>query len=422
VSRRRNSRGKALAGPDPARRGSVAVMMGLLLPIVIGMVALGVEVTYLLYKQRQMQAAADGAALGGALALQSGHPALGIEARGMAAFSGFVDGAADGTTVTVNNPPVSGPQAGKTGGVEVIINQPQTLSLVTLFQDGPFNVAARAVATTGAGAFCVLQLGSGGSFKMTNGATANLVSCGLAVDSTSSTALTLSGATVLTAPSVSVVGGGSITNGGMIDPSEALKTSQATVADPYGSIAMPSSSGCGGGTNKSYSTGTWTMTPGVYCSNVSFTNSAIVTMTAGVYFIDRGTFSVGGAVKLTGTNVTIILTSSTGLSYAKVNIGNGANVTLNAPTTGALAGIVFFGDRRAPAANSNTFGGGATMNFAGALYFPSQTMIFQNGATNPSGCTQLIAQNLQLTGGSKFQNNCPAGVGAIGGAGSALVE
>jgi hypothetical protein len=396
-------------------------MMGLLLPIVIGMVALGVEVAYLLYKQRQMQAAADGAALGGAVALQSGHPALGIEARGMSAFLGFVDGSA-GTTVTVNNPPLSGPQVGNTGAVEVIITQPQTLSMITLFQAGPFNVAARAVATTGAGAYCVLQLGSGGSFKMSGGAMSNLVSCGLAVDSTSSSALAMSGGTQLNAQSVSVVGGASITNGATINPSSALKTSQSNVADPYGSVAMPSYSGCANGNNKSYGYGTWNLTPGVYCNGVSFGSSAIVTMAAGVYFIDRGTFSVGGAVQLTGTNVTIILTSSTGSNYATVNIGNGANVTLSAPTTGATAGIVFFGDRSAPAGNSTTFGGGATMNFSGALYFPSQTLVFQNGITNPSGCTQLIALNIQLTGGSTFQNNCPTGVSAIGGSASALVE
>jgi hypothetical protein len=408
--------------PGLSRRGSVAVLMGLLLPIMIGMVALGVEVTYLLYKQRQMQTAADGAALGGAVALQSGHPALGVEARGMSAFLGFVDGAADGTTVTVNNPPLSGPQAGNNGAVEVIINQPQTLSMITLFQGGPFNVAARSVATTGAGAYCVLQLGGGGSFTMSNGATATLASCGLAVDSTSSSALTMSGAALLTAQSVSVVGGTSITGGASVNPSSAVKTSQSNVADPYGQVAMPSYSGCGGGNNKSYGFGIWNLTPGVYCNGLSFGSASIVTMAAGVYFIDRGVFSVGGAVQLSGTNVTIILTSSTGSGYATASIGNGANVTLDAPTTGATAGIVFFGDRNAPAGNSSSFGGGATMNFSGALYYPSQTVIFQNGVSNPSGCTQLIANHLQLTGGSKFQNNCPTGISAIGGAASALVE
>jgi hypothetical protein len=145
-------------------------------------------------------------------------------------------------------------------------------------------------------------------------------------------------------------------------------------------------------------------------------------MSPGVYFIDRGTFTVGGNVTLTGTGVTIVLTSSTGSNYATASIGNGANVTLSAPTTGATAGIVFFGDRLAPASNVQNFGGGATINVNGAVYFPSQEVDFQNGISNPSGCTQLIGGTIKFVGGSNFQNNCPTGVAAAGATNSSLAE
>jgi hypothetical protein len=49
-------------------------------------------------------------------------------------------------------------------------------------------------------------------------------------------------------------------------------------------------------------------------------------------------------------------------------------------------------------------------------------VIFQNGASNPAGCTQLIAGTIQLTGGSSFQNNCSTGVASIGSGSSTLVE
>jgi hypothetical protein len=126
------------------------------------------------------------------------------------------------------------------------------------------------------------------------------------------------------------------------------------MSDPYASVVMPTYSGCADGTNKSYGTGTWTLSPGVYCNGVSFTNAAIVTMNPGVYFLNQGSFNVGGAVQLTGTGVTIVLTSSTGSNYATFTIGNGATVTLSAPTSGATAGIVFFGDRNAPIATTST--------------------------------------------------------------------
>jgi hypothetical protein len=186
---------------------------------------------------------------------------------------------------------------------------------------------------------------------------------------------------------------------------------------------MPTFSGCAGGNAKSYGGGgTFTMTPGAYCNGVSIGNGSTVTMNAGVYFIDRGNFNIGGGSTVNGTNVTIVLTSSTGSGYATATIGNGANVTLTAPTAGATAGIVFFGDRRAPITNSNDLEGGVAINVTGALYFPTQALIFQNGSSNTSSCTQVVAGTIQLTGGSKFQNDCPAGVAGIGSSLSSLVE
>lgn len=404
--------------------GSVALTIGLALPVLIGMVALGMEIGFLLYKQRQMQAVADAAALGGATALQSGHPDLRIEARGISGALGFIDGSADGTTVTVNNPPLSGPRLGSPVAVEVIVAQPQKLSLASLFYAGPFAVGGRAVAITGSGSYCLLQLnvGSAGGFAMSNGAVANLMQCGLAVDSTDQAALALTGGAQLNAQSVAVSGGASVNNGASINPSSALKTAQPNVPDPYAGVAMPSYSGCGNGNAKSYGWGTWTLSPGVYCNGVSFNNGAAVTMTPGVYVIDRGTFDVGGGANLTGAGVTIVLTSSTGSGYANVLIANGATVTLGAPTAGTTAGLLFFGDRQAPASTTSNLGGGASINFTGAVYLPSQKLIFQNGVSNPSGCTELIAGTIVLEGGSKFQVNCPTGVAAIGATNSSLVE
>ena len=108
---------------EPRERGSVALMIGLALPVMIAMIALGTEITFLLFKQRQLQAAADASALGGATALQSGHPALAVEARGIAGYLGFIGGAADGTTVVVNNPPASGPQQGSSSAASSLANR-----------------------------------------------------------------------------------------------------------------------------------------------------------------------------------------------------------------------------------------------------------------------------------------------------------
>lgn len=420
-----------------SRRGSVAIIMAITLPVALGMLALGSEIVFLLYKQRQMQSAADAAALGGATAVQSGHPAPDVEARGTTGFLGFVHGA-NGVTVAVNRPPLTGALVGSNSAVEVIITQPQTLSLVSLFRSGLFSVSARAVAKVGGGGGCAAQLlpNRNPGVTISNGATVTLKQCDMRVCSTGNTALSMSGGTHLnltdaagilsSKQTVFVAGKASITNGAQINnvgscSSPTCKASQGACAanlDPYANVTMPAPpSACGAGfsNNKQYAHGTWSLKPtdGMYCNGVRFTNDAIVTMAPGVYFVKGGNFNVGGAVIMNATGVTIVLTGS-GSNYATVTIGNGARVTLSAPTTGATAGLAFFGDRNAPwssqAAKQQTFGGGAYMNITGAIYFPSTQVNFNNGISNPSGCTQLIAGTINFQGGAQFSNNC-AGMG-----------
>ena len=147
------------------RTGSVAIMLGIALPVVIGTAALGTEIAFSLVKYRQLQIVADAAALDGATANQKGYP--NFAAQAVAASLGAQNGV-NGVTVTANSPPSSGPNANKSGAVEVIISQPQALSLASLFTSGSFNIVARGVATASGGAGCVLQLKSATGFTMSN--------------------------------------------------------------------------------------------------------------------------------------------------------------------------------------------------------------------------------------------------------------
>jgi hypothetical protein len=201
---------------------------------------------------------------------------------------------------------------------------------------------------------------------------------------------------------------------------------QPAAADPYAGVTMPPLPGGCDFNSKSYghSASTQTLTPGkTYCNGLAFTNDAQIVMPPGVYYIDRGVLSIGGGTTVTATNVTIVLTSSTGSNYASTSIGNGAVITMSAPTAGTTAGMLFFGDRRAPITTAvNDFGGGAAINFTGAIYLPTVRVSFTNGIANPSGCTNLIAGDIAFNGGANFKNNCPAGVKSIGSSASTLVE
>ncbi len=392
--------------------GAVAIQMGILLTVLIGMVALETEIPFVLYKHRQIQSAVDAVAFGSAVALRRGYPSNpNVEGQGIAAALGFGNND-NGVIVTINNPPATGAHAGNASAIEAIIAQPQTLTLVGLFIPNPFHLSARAVALAGSGgSYCVLatDTNSATAVTLSNGANVSMNSCGLAVNANGPAALSVTGGSVLNAQSVLVSSQDSVTNGGSINAVNGVKFNQANTADPYANVPTPAQSGCSY-TNRSlqWSSSVQQLTPGTYCNGLSISNGASVSMAPGVYYIKSGTFSIAGGSTLTGSGVTIVLTNNTS-GYATASISNGSSVSLSAPNTGVTAGIVFFSDRNAPTSGTINFSGGTSEVFAGALYFPTQQVLYSNGAS-AAACTQLIAWHIQFTGGSQFNSNC-AGIG-----------
>ena len=149
-----------------------------------------------------------------------------------------------------------------------------------------------------------------------------------------------------------------------------------------------------------------TLDPGVYCGGMSLNAGAAVTLSPGIYYLDRGSLQVNGGASLTGTGVTLVFTSSTGQNYATATINGGATVNLTAPTSGPTPGIVLFGDRNMPTGTGFKFNGGASQYFGGAIYIPQGAVDFAGGANTSTGCTQLIGDTLTFTGNSNLSINC----------------
>ena len=240
----------ALLERRSSRRGSVAIQMAIMMTVLIGMAGLGTEVPYMMYKHRQMQTAADSGALGAAVALAQGYPAIATEADGIAAALGFTNGSSN-VTVTVNNPPKSGNYTTNSSAVEVIVSQPQTLKMAGLFGVSVYNLSARAVALAGSGSgggYCMLALdpiGQGWSVSgvgLWGGVVVTMTGCGMAVNASGSRALTLQSGGTLNAPLVSIVG--QLNNVWSTVNVTSLKQNQQPVSDPYAHVAMPGSSGC----------------------------------------------------------------------------------------------------------------------------------------------------------------------------------
>jgi hypothetical protein len=96
-----------------------------------------------------------------------------------------------------------------------------------------------------------------------------------------------------------------------------------------------------------------TISPGVYCGGLTIgnTNGTAFTMSPGVYIMAGGGLVFNTQAVVKGTGVTVYNTSSAGwgcassYSYKPVTISVQVAATLSAPTSGAFAGILFFGNR-----------------------------------------------------------------------------
>lgn len=410
--------GRALRG----RRGSVAIQLALTMSALLGVVSLGTEVGFLLYKHRQMQSAADAAAFGGAVAVSKGYPTdYAVEARAIAASAGFVNGS-DSVTVTVNRPPTLGAYVGNTAAVEVIISQPQSLGMASLFHDPVFDVGARAVAAAGTGgSFCVIGLDptASGTVKIKNNGKISSQTCGVGVNSTSNSALTLENNASIAGP-VSVAGSYSLAPNAHLDYqlSPYPKQNAAPFTDPYAGVSLSAT----GATARTQPTGCTTcqLQPGRYTQGLNYTNNVTLNLAAGVYYIDTRLNLVNGVTVNATAGVTLVINGN----YA-MNVGNNLTMNITAPTSGPTAGIAIASIRTATASVTQAFANNAILNLTGALYFPNQILLFDNNSTiNTPTCGQLVARMISIQNNANLKTTCD-GTGVtpvVAGGPSQLVE
>ena len=402
--------------------GNYTVVFAFLSPVLIGFAGLATEGGLWLYKHQAIQGAADAAALSAATRYGASSSAdLTVQVDAITASYGYPVGS-NGTVVTVNRPPASGTYASNNKAVEVLISTSQPRLLSSIFSSAPVTISGRAVAlTSNGGTGCVLALDhtASGTITSQGSSSITLSGCSIYDNSNNSSALVNGGSATISADSVNVVGG--LSGGSGITTANGVNQNAVAAPDPYANVTPASFSGCDA--NSLSIKTTVTLSPGVYCNGLQLNAGANVTLASGVYYIDRGSFSVNGSATLSGTNVTIVFTSSTGSNYATASINGGATLNLTAPTSGSLAGIVIFGDRNMPLGTTFKFNGGAGQILGGAVYLPEGAVNYSGGASTSTNCTQLIGDTITFSGNSNLAINCSSyGTKPIGLAKASLVE
>ena len=385
--------------------GQILVLAAISMTVLTAFVGLAVDLGQSWSARRQMQTAADAAAIAGAQALRmSDSPSAAADA--VSASDGFTDGT-NSVTVTVNNPPANGVYAGNASYVEVIVSQPQPTYFLRVLGYTSIGVSTRSVASSVNGPACLYALDPTASSSVSVGGSASAtLTCGAIVDSSDTNALTTNGGGELTASNIGVTGGFS---GGGFTPTPV--SGIAPAPDPLSYLQAPtgwSDSDCKGNTTNVHAgttKGAPSLKPGVYCGQIQISGNNPVVFDPGVYILLGGLKVSANKANISGDGVMFYNTSSAAYPYGPINLAGSNTANLSAPTSGPYAGILFFQDRSVPIGTAgSTITGAAGSTFDGAIYF-STTAVSYGGTSSSGGYTIIVADTVSVSGNSTLSDN-----------------
>ncbi|WP_439545475.1 pilus assembly protein TadG-related protein [Sandarakinorhabdus sp.] len=397
------------------RRGSIAAMTAMLIPLLIGAAGLASDTMQWTLVRRSLQRQADSAALSGAYALTQNRDVTSTVTADLAKNSNFPLASAP----VIENAPTAGPFAGDPGAVRVRIVADARLPFTGAFLGRATAISVEATAGLQQdGEYCILALDESNSLGITNsGNTTVDAACGMHSNSSGEPAINGQGSADIIASPVSAVG--NVDNqSGAFRAGTVFQPYSVSQRDPFADLPDLSINGSPNNGDVR-SNQTRTLTPGNY-RGMNIQGNAV--LQPGIYYIDgarngggnpnNGGLSIGSQATVTGSGVTIILTSSNpavGGTFAGLRINGGATINLTAPTSGTYRGVLIYQDRRAPAMGDTLqINGNSASTLQGAIYAP-RNEILMNGTTGMNtNCLQLIGYRLTFTGNSRITNVCPA--------------
>ncbi|MHA1151454.1 MAG: pilus assembly protein TadG-related protein [Alphaproteobacteria bacterium] len=385
------------------RMGGVFIYAAIAAPVVIGAAGLSVDVGMWYANKRLIQSAVDSAALAGALELRRSNgnaTSIANAVNADALINGYSTAAGDIITIEPSTSPLV--------AVTIIRTVPGLLSQVVFTETT--NVRARAVARADVNDSCIWSLNPTAAQAINTVGSADVsLGCGMIANTDDPDGIHKEGSGCLAASEFKVAGGydETLNSGCPLDP--VPETSIPPADDPLASLPAPSysSSPCfgeGGGPNPNKVTGgdNQTFVPGVYCKNIEINTSGIVTFEPGLYVLDGVGLKITGGSTVVGTGGVTFYLSPTGGMNDGVDIAGTGNVTLNAPTSGAYAGILIYQDRNTAANITHKMSGGSTMLLDGIIYAPSTDVEFTGGSSVDSSSIVIIADEVEFKGGDTF--------------------
>ena len=344
-------------------RGSVAIIFSLVFATAVGAVGFSLDYARLTHIQTTMQSAADAAAFAGAKemsladAKQENIPEI---VKAVVRKYSDADGAIGSTAETkIRNQPLQ---------VEVRLERPVNLYFGGLFGKSSTTVEVLSIAqVVGQPNLCVLALEGRepAAINMTHNARLTGSNCAVFSNSSSAGGFSVASGAQLVASTVCSAGG--IVGQGSIAPAPYQDCPQ--FEDPLGDRPEPSVGRCDH-TAKIIAGRAVTLRPGTYCLGLTIAGLSKVTFEPGVYIIKDGPFLVAGSSEITGHGVGFFLKGISIFTFDPLT-----RIELSAPTSGPLAGLLFFGSRSQSKLLINTILSDRAHVMTGTIYLPTTTFV-----------------------------------------------
>ncbi len=169
-----------------------------------------------------------------------------------------------------------------------------------------------------------------------------------------------------------------------------------------------------------------TLKPGTYCNGVTITDGAQVQLDPGTYVFQNSRLRVDKAAKISGQGVGMVFTGKD----SELNLANDSSVSLSAPETGLMAGILIYGQLSTKQRKFSIVSKDA-QKLTGTVYLPADTLTVGgdgdlDGACDPiqqddgtllidplclsdvgtkSDWTAIVVKRLKVTAGSNLVMN-----------------
>lgn len=142
--------------------------------------------------------------------------------------------------------------------------------------------------------------------------------------------------------------------------------------------------------------------PGVYCGGINVVGGD-VTLEPGTYIMNNGTLTVTLGGKLVGENVGFFLTGA----LSTIQFGPSSTISLTAPKTGDMAGMLFFEDRDTIFAIPHRIASNNARNLVGTIYLPGNTLTIdaKDPIADQSDYTVIIAKKFDMKDGPELVLN-----------------